>query len=75
MCLDLGETVEPGDYDVDGVQDLRLLEGVHQLTHQRVHLSHKVYQMQTYVKTYKNPGIVLNTGTESLDFHLILFLD
>ncbi len=41
MCLDLGESVEPGDYDVDGVQDLRLLEGVHQLTHQRVHLSNR----------------------------------
>jgi hypothetical protein len=42
MCLDLGETVEPGDYDVDGVQDLRLLEGVHQLPHQCVHLRERV---------------------------------
>jgi hypothetical protein len=42
MCPDLGESVEPGDYEVDGVQDLRLLEGVHQLTHQRVHLSERV---------------------------------
>ncbi len=48
MCLNLGESVESGDYDVDGVQDLRLLEGVHQLSHQRVHLSHRVYQIHIY---------------------------
>jgi hypothetical protein len=54
MYLDLGESVEPSDYDVDGVQDLRLLEGVHQLTHQRVHLSKRVKYNTDYRKTRKH---------------------
>jgi hypothetical protein len=58
MCLDLGESVESGDYDVDGVQDLRHLEGVHQLSHQRVHLSERVYKIQ--VNMYKHPGLLIS---------------